>query len=97
MNESVSVSVSVATIAGFLFTTGWGLTLWFLRRMVRDIEEALRRVEQHTLELAKLQGDSKRLELEVERMRIILDDLRGFLAKRGFRQRGEEREEDDGA
>lgn len=93
-SSAINLTVPVMTVVGFLFTAGWGLVVWLLRRMVAQVEKAVETVDLHTTELQLLRAEIQtlkatdtRLEREQDRDRILLDDLRGFLATQGFRKR----------
>lgn len=86
-DTAISLSVTVTSIVGFLFTAGWGLVIWLLRRMVGQVERAVETVDAHNTQLALHAAELSTLRAEVTHLRGRYDDLVGFLRDQGFRKR----------
>lgn len=64
-----------------------GLVTWFLRGVAADIRENTRRVEALVLKSELHDARIVTLERESAHYRVLVDDMRGFLATQGFRKR----------
>ena len=64
-----------------------GIVTWFLRGIASDIKETSKQVAAITTELKLHDARIVSLERELTTLRIVVDDLRGFLASAGFRRR----------
>ncbi len=64
-----------------------GLVAWFLRGMATDIKETSKAVTALVTESKLHDGRIAILEREQAHQRVLLEDLRGFLAQQGFKRR----------
>ncbi len=65
-----------------------GLVSWFVRGIAADIKDTAKAVQTATTKLELHDARIIAMERVQTQQQIVLDDLRGFLARRGFRQRG---------
>lgn len=88
MTEELRTLVSVAS--PLLLS----IVAWFVRVMMADIRDMAKAVQAATVKLELHDARIVQLERETMHLRIVVDDLRGFLARMGFRERVQgEREE----